>query len=200
MQDFLQFGCPSCGGTVQIKDYQNHYICDYCGNEIYIKSGSELEKTITQYAITKISETIIELNQEKKQLFQRFQDVNQKLMSARTGNTYKIFSIATLIIFVSISFIFYILPLINARSNLYPILGLLTHIYPGIQHVIIAIIVFSLICFIVSAILYISQPQIDYDELIEENEMLRQQINLVNAELTQKQNEIQNIKEIIRIM
>lgn len=40
MDQLIALTCPSCGGKVRVKDHQNRFQCEYCGNEHMLPSAA----------------------------------------------------------------------------------------------------------------------------------------------------------------
>ena len=140
MSDFILLTCPSCGGNVEIREYNKKYICSYCANEVVIKAGSELEKSINQIAIGDLSSSIIELNEKKQDLYKKLLKLDKDITRFNNGESYKIMSLyAFTVILLFIGFAI-ISKLIQMDRIVFQILGK----FPGSIFIIILILIVAI--------------------------------------------------------
>lgn len=83
MTDFVALTCPTCGGSIKIFDYKKLNTCEHCNNEIAVKSGSQLDKTISQFAITQISLELDRLNQQRLEHLNQCTAIDRKYRNAK---------------------------------------------------------------------------------------------------------------------
>src|SRR5665648_1133267 len=106
MENFISLICPSCGGRINFHDYKKKYFCEFCGNEVIVKTGSDLDKSINQFAIASLTEQISDLNSDKQKLYKQILFFNKKINSVQNGEALKNTSLFSFIVFLLILVIF----------------------------------------------------------------------------------------------
>lgn len=75
MADLLTLTCPTCGGSLQVTNDVDHFVCMHCGNTHVVDPGrrveslaAEVEKLQTESAIQRLQKQIQDLKQKRSQL------------------------------------------------------------------------------------------------------------------------------------
>ena len=205
MDEYVLISCPTCGGNIKILDYKKRYNCDYCGNEIIIRSGSNLDQSITKLAITSLSDQINDLNRDKQLTYKQLLFYERKISSVRNGGVFKFFSLISFSIFWVLILLFFIIPALTNMglgSGAYIILELakpaIFNAIPGSKFLLWFILLTSFIAFIIGLVKYSYISQIDVNELQTEKEKSKAYLDLLINETTKKQEELNSFREIAR--
>lgn len=205
MDEYVLISCPTCGGNIKILDYKKRYNCDYCGNEIIIRSGSDLDHSITKLAITSLSDQINDLNRDKQRTYKQLLFYEGKISSVRNGGAFKIFSLLSFSIFWVLLLLFFIIPAftnMGLGSGAYIILELampaIFSVIPGSKFLLWFILLTSFIAFIIGLVKYSYISQIDVNEIQTEKEKIKVELDLLINETIKIQDELNSFREIAR--
>ena len=194
MSDFISLTCPSCGGNVEIREYNKKYLCSFCGNDVVIRAGSELEKSINQIAIGELSFSINELNQQKQDLYKKLLRIDKDITRINNGESYKkmsLFAFTIILLFVGSAII---LRLIYMDYIVLKILGEL----PGSKFLILLILIIAICFFVFGITQYLRISNLDLAELKMKKNEIQDEINYLIKNTTSKQDQLANIREFLK--
>lgn len=195
MENLISLTCPSCGGRINIHDYKKKYFCDFCGNEVIVKTGSDLDKSINQLALASLPEQISNLNSDKQKLSKQILFFNKEINSVQSGKALKSTSLISLIVFLSILVIFIVFP---ALLNMGGIVQKILREIPGSQFLIFLFLFISFVSFLFGLIKYISISNINVFEIQDEREKVEAQLEKLVEISNKKQEELNNVRKIVQ--
>lgn len=194
MSDFISLICPSCGGNVEIREYNQKYLCSYCGNEVVIKAGSELEKSVNQVAISDLTSSIKDLNEKKQDLYKNILRIDKDISRINNGEVYKIISLFSFFVFLIFIGLATISNIIHMNNILILILGELF----GSKFILLLILLIAIYFFVFGLIQYTELSRMDLSELkLKKNEM-HTKISELNKDISSKQDQLIIIRELFR--